>query len=870
TIINASAIDLAASTVGGNLNAVASTGNLSDSATISVGANATFNTGGANDDITLNQLAVTGTIAANTTGATGNATIVNATDVTLATGTVGGNLNVTATTGDITDSGIVIVNGNATFTASNTNDDISLDQLVVTGTIAANTNGATGDVTLTNASDVNLAASSIGGGFAVIATTGDITDSGAITIGGDAIFTTNAADADINLNLLDAAGSVAVNTNGALGDATIVNVSSLDLGASTIGGDLAATATTGNITDSGVVTVGGNAAFTASNANDDITVNQLAATGTVAANTTGATGNATIVNATALDLAASSVGGNLTATATTGNITDSGAVAVGGDATFTTAADGADISLDLLEVDGSIAVNTAGLGGHAIIVNDDAIDFAASNVGGSLTATATAGNITDSGTVTVGQTARFTTSQANADIELNQLAATNAVGVSTNGTTGHATITNASAGSLVASTVGGNFTFTAAAGNITSLGLVDVAGNAVFTTNASNATIYLSQLDVDGTVSVNTTGASGNATVIDASTLNLAASSIGGNFVARATTGNVFDSGTVAVGGSASFRAVNADDDIILDQLAVSGPISVMTTGSGGMAILRNATGVDLAAGSVGGNLRVTATTGNITDSGTVTILGNAFFTTEAANADITLDQLNAARNLSLTTNGATGHATIINNLGINFAATTIGGDLSATARAGGIVDLQTVTVGRNASFTTQQANTDIIMDQASITGSAALNTLGATGDATIVNSRALLLGTSNVGGALLARATIGDIIDVGTVRVVGIARFIASQLNRVINVNQLDVSGTISLATSGANAHAVVVNARAVNLALSNIGGNLSVSATTGGISDLGAVNVGGSATFRIFQAGQSFNIDQVNAGGSIVFIGP
>ncbi|HAA50492.1 MAG TPA: hypothetical protein DCE43_12310, partial [Planctomycetaceae bacterium] len=64
-------------------------------------------------------------------------------------------------------------------------------------------------------------------------------------------------------------------------------------------------------TDSGVATVGGTASFTAANANDDIVVDQLAVTGSVDVQTNGATGDATVVNATALDLDTSAVGGNL-------------------------------------------------------------------------------------------------------------------------------------------------------------------------------------------------------------------------------------------------------------------------------------------------------------------------------------------------------------------------------------------------------------------------------------------------------------------------------------------------------------------------------------------------------------------------------
>ena len=112
-----------------------------------------------------------------------------------------------------------------------------------------------------------------------------------------------------------------------------------------MGGALTATATTGNLIDSGTVTVGSGASFTTLQNNADIDLGTLAVTGTVTLSTTGATGNATVVNATALDLGTSAVGGALTATATTGNINQSGALNVGGTASFTTGANPADILL---------------------------------------------------------------------------------------------------------------------------------------------------------------------------------------------------------------------------------------------------------------------------------------------------------------------------------------------------------------------------------------------------------------------------------------------------------------------------------------------------------------------------------------------
>ena len=54
------------------------------------------------------------------------------------------------------------------------------------------------------------------------------------------------------------------------------------------------------------------------------------------------------------------------------------------------------INLGTLAVDGTVKLTTNGTG-NATVVNDAGLNFAASTVGGALNATATTGNMTDSG-----------------------------------------------------------------------------------------------------------------------------------------------------------------------------------------------------------------------------------------------------------------------------------------------------------------------------------------------------------------------------------------------------------------------------------------------------------------------------------------
>merc|ERR1711964_694502 len=174
--------------------------------------------------------------------------------------------------------------------------------------------GTDADVTIDGGTTaLILAASTIDGDLTVRSgNASGITDSGTLTIGGNLAATTDANNGLINLGTLAVDGTVQLTTNGN-GAATVVNDAGLNFDASTVGGNLAATATTGNIIDSGVLTVTGTSSFTTSQNNADIYLNNTNAfTGAVSLNTTGSSGHAIVDNGTtALNVAASSVGGNL-------------------------------------------------------------------------------------------------------------------------------------------------------------------------------------------------------------------------------------------------------------------------------------------------------------------------------------------------------------------------------------------------------------------------------------------------------------------------------------------------------------------------------------------------------------------------------
>jgi len=864
---------------------------------VKVDGTASFTTTTSNADIVADKLAVTGAIAVNTTGPTGNATVVNDTAINLAASNVGGNLTATATTGNISDAATVgpdtvSVGGNASYTTTAANGTITLNRQAVTGSFAVNTNGANGDATIVNTTGVNLAASSVGGDLTVTATNGNITDSGIVNVDGNASYTASTADTTIVLDTQAVDGTIAVSTQGAAGHATIVNATALKLATSGVGGNLTATATLGNLTDEGVLTVGGNARFTTSESNADILVNQLAVTGSLSANTSGTTGDATLVNATAVDLAASNVGGNLTVTATTGGISDSGTVAVNGNASYTNTAAGNTITLNQQDVDGTFTLSALGGGANVTLVNANGVALATSGIGGNLDVTATDGDITDTGTITVGGTARYIASAADRTITLDTQAVTGAFTVGTNGADGDVAITNNTGVTLAASSIGGDLAVTATNGHITDTGTIVVGGNARYTATAPNTTITVDDQDVTGTFAVTTNGSSGHALIDNAQDVVLATSGVGGN-LGITSSGSISQASgaTLTVGGTTTLAVGSAASDIILgnagnslgvivfagtlanirDLAVANGSVSAASPSLAGLS-LRNLTldfsnaNIDLSGLNISGNLAVTSGgAGGITDSGTSTVGGNATFTTTASNADINLDQLAVTGTVSANTTGTTGHATLVNATGVNLAASNVGGNLTATATAGNIIDSGTVTVGGNASYTTATANNTITVNDQAVSGSFTVNTNGVGANATIVNTTGVTLAASTVAGNLSVTATDGNITDTGTITVAGTARYIASAANRTITLDTQAVTGAFTLGTSGANGDAAITNTTGVALAASTIGGDLGVTASTGNITDTGTINVGGDASYTTNGSGATITVDNQNVTGTI-----
>jgi len=185
---------------------------------------------------------------------------------------------------------------------------------------------------------------------------------------------------------------------------------------------------------------------------------------------------------------------------------------------------------------------------------------------------------------------------------------------------------------------------TMSTGNLTQSGVVNVYGNANFT---SAGNIILSNTSNNfGRLSLVTTGAK-SITVTENGTINLGKVSFGGagNFTANAVNGDIIDSGLLGVDMTSSnivtltaaagkgnitltnptTKLVSSNGIVFNGNNVVFAPLSAITLGNNSTTSVAN------------GNLTVSAPIGTITESGNVTVKGNAVFQT--GNQDIILTQ---------------------------------------------------------------------------------------------------------------------------------------------------------------------------------------------------------------------------------------
>ncbi|MDR3477200.1 MAG: MBG domain-containing protein, partial [Gammaproteobacteria bacterium] len=753
-------LDLGASTISGDLNITAN-GNITQSGSLNlsgVGKTAIFSIG-SNNNITLMNATNNFTNLAILSG--NNVTLNDNNSLNLATSTLAGNLAIT-TAGAITQTGVLTVPGTASFNAGSNAITLSQSNLL-TGAVSL-TNAGNNNIALINATGLNLGASSVGSGTLSLTGLG-VSQSGAITqaASGGAV-TINAGAGIISLNNTSNyfTGSVSLNNTGN-NNVSLTNSLGLVLGGSSIGSGALSLTSGGSISQTGALIQaanGGNITFNLTSPNSDVLL-------------------ASQPNNFSGSIAYS---GNLS------NVRDVARRNINSDAAITTSV--LSLLTNLRNV--TYIFDNAGIvfstpfalhnGGNLVV------DTSGSLSGG------TGGAITQTEGITVPGTASFN-SGANA-ITLTQN--NNFMGAVTLTNTGNnnVAVTNSSALSVGASSVGsGAFTLTGL--GISQSGAITQAANALsFTVNAGAGIINLSNMNniLTAPISLNNAG-NNNVALVNSVPLVLNTSIVG--------------IGTLSLTSGGAITQIGA-----ITQPSNAGAITVASTVA--------ATNIDLstAANNLSGAMTFSGTLGNIQDFKLRNVSSGALLPTN-------LSSLTNLRNLSL----------IFDNAGMIFPTLTLqsGGSL-AVISSGDITQTGVLTVPGTANFDAG-SNRIILTQNNNFTGNVTLNNTG-NNDVAITNNGLLSLGSVTVGRGALALTGIG-ISQIGAITQAASAGDVTISAGAgIINLSNSSNSlvGNVLLSNSGANA-IQLTNSGALSLGTSNVGsGTLGLTAG-GSISEVGSV---------------------------------
>ena len=820
SVQDANAIDLGASTIHGNLTVNAG-GNITESGALSVagaGKTAAFTTTGANADIllgtqgnnftavtvaaggagsildlSLRNVSATAAVPALPATIAGNLSLIfNNAAIALPSVTVGGNLSVTAG-GNITETGPVVNNtpgdvasftaGAHNITLNNANNDFASVQL------------SGNNVSVTDVNGIDVGASTIAGTLGVNAG-GAITENGGpISMSGAGTATFNAGANDITLNN-PANNFATVQLTG--NNVSVQDVNGIDLGASTIGGNLTVTAG-GNITQSGAVVDNGVGAIALFNAGaNNITLNNAGND----FSTVQFTGNNVSVNdVNGIDLGASTIGGNLGVNAA-GNITENtGAIVMTGGAGKTASFNAGANDITLNNAGNDFA--TAQFAGNNVsVVDANAIDLGASTIGGNLTVNA-GGNITESGALVVNgttATAAFTTAGANADILL-----------------------GSQANNFTAVTIG-----TSGGGSILDLSLRNIS---------ASATLPALPASIGGDLSL----------TFDNAAIALPAVSVGGNLSVTAG-GDITQTGILVdntPGKTASFNA--GAHDITLNNPG-NDFATVQLTGNN--VSVTDVNGIDMGASTIAGTLGVTAGGAITENGGPILMSGGGTATFNAGANDITL---NNAANKFATVQLTGNNVSVQDANAIDLGASAITGNLTVTA-GGNITQSGVVTdngVGSIAAFNAGANNITLNNPGNDFT------TVQLTGNnVSITDANGIDLGASSIGGNLAVNATGNITENTGAIVMTGGAGKTAS-FNAGANDITLNNAGNNFATVQFSGNNASVVDANAIDLGVSTVAGNLNVTTLNGGVTESGAISANGMS---IAATGGSVNLNGAN----------
>lgn len=682
------------------LGQVATTGFFSLNAAGNITANSTVSTNNAefvtvnasNASVTISQLQASGNVLLNTMGTGGNVTLTNNQTLTIdGLSSVGGNLSLTTSAGNIVVPSLIVGGTTASFTTQGTDDDINVGTLTGPTIFNVNTTGSGGNATIAGAGNMTINAA-VGGtlSFSSGGTTG-IVATAPLTLGASSStgsLTVTAPDLAV-VGAVGVAGDITLQPDN---DADTVGIGSLGQNFTLSSADLLNLSTTGRLTigratGTGNISIGSAGAVNLGASTYDVTIRGGATTFAGAltlTNNKNLTLNVASVADTNVGTDFTSSSGSLTLNTTGGASLDAAigtlnASTVGG-------------ALDLSNT-GSLSVAALSTGGLTLDTTDTINFTGNTGVTGNLDVRS-GGTITSTNQFTVSGSSTFVSRlDGGAGISLTNAANNfgSTLTVRSRNSAANADdagpITVVSTGPLTLGQVATTNTFNATAGGaITSTGTVRT-GAANLSTGTTGGSITLNQLQSAGTVTVNTTG-TGDVILTNNQALTLGnASTVGRNLSLTTTSGNL-NVPNLTVNGTVTLATQGSGDDISAGNFSGATSFNITTTGAGGDATFGSTAGID-AAVNIGGQLNFNATTfAQIASVGNLTVgTGSAGASIQITAPDLSIaTSLMAGGNITLQPDNDTDTISL-NNVGGDFSLSAA--DLANISTTG------TVTIGR-------------------------------------------------------------------------------------------------------------------------------------------------------------------------------
>jgi filamentous hemagglutinin family protein len=449
---------------------------------------------------------------------------------------------------------------------------------------------------------------------------------------------------------------------------------------------------------------------------------------------------------------------------------------------------------------------------------------------------------------------------------------------------------------LGTSTVGGTLVANSGNGNVTQDGPLSVTGITDIMAGTANiqlnnpANMLVAAISASGAnvgltdalpMTLGTVDASGNLIVNSNGALDLGTSTVGGTLVADSGNGNVTQDGPLSVTGTTDIMAgtgniqLNNLDNVLVAAISATGanigltdsvPMSLGLVDASGNLIVNSNGALDLGTSTVGGMLMASSANGNVTQDGPLSVTGTTDIT--AGTGNIQLDNAGNALVAAVSASGAnvgltdslpltlgavdaSGNLTAASGGALDLGSSTVGGNLVANSINGGVTQDGPLSVNGTADImagtgTIQLNNLDNML-VAAISASGAnigltdglpmtLGTVDASGNLIVNSNGALNLGTSTVGGTLVASSANGNVSQTGALSVTGTTDITAG----TGNIGLTNAGNTLVAAVSAAGGQISLTDAVPLILGTVGAGGNL-VANSTGGL-DLGNSTIGGN----------------------------